>query len=72
MDLRQLTLLLLFLSLSMAAFAARTKANVQPVDLDAYYEDAIGQSGEVLKSTLDQIVKGRQAYSCAEFLCGFS
>ena len=61
MYLRQLTLLLLFLPLSMAAFAAYT-----------YYEDAIGQSGEVLKSTLDQIVKGRQAYSCAEFLCGFS
>lgn len=35
-----------------------TKANVQPVDFDTYYQDAIHQSGEALKSSLNKIVKG--------------
>ena len=63
MDLRHLTLLLLLLGLSLSTFADCPNANFQPVNLNAYYGKAIGQSGEALKDSLHANGKGHQAYS---------
>ena len=57
----QLTLLLLLLGLSIAVFADCTKADVQPVDLDTYCDNAIRQSGESLKGFLNETVRGHKA-----------
>lgn len=55
-----------FVGLVAATASARAecaKVDHAPVDLAIYYADAVGRTGDELKSALNQIIRGHRAYS---------
>ncbi|MEQ8354645.1 MAG: endonuclease [Kiloniellaceae bacterium] len=51
------------LLVSASAQAACEKVEHEPVDLTEYYADTVGRTGDELKESLNEIIKGHQAYS---------